>query len=351
MAKGKKRLGLVVYRAEPAEAQADAVLAALLGRSATSTPFDRLDWLRLLAEKSFPGETFFVAVARDGDSVAALPLRHTAQGLAPVANWYSFIARPLCNDPARFPVLLQALAENLQDEGALRFGPLPLEESQLLHDALRAGGWVGTQTACDTNHILTVAGRSFAEYWAARPGQLRETVRRKGKKGVVSLRIETVFDLADWAAYEAIYGLSWKPSEGNPDFLRAFARAESNAGSLRLGIAEIDGKPVAAQFWTVEGGTAFIHKLAHDETAKVHSPGTLLSAMLFEHVIDIDKVGLVDFGTGNDPYKRDWMDGCRTRYALEFYRPAAVRHWKSLGRMAARHLLARRPLVSAAPAG
>ncbi|OYW46277.1 MAG: hypothetical protein B7Z36_04960 [Novosphingobium sp. 12-63-9] len=199
--------------------------------------------------------------------------------------------------------------------------------------------------------MLSVDGRSFAEYWASRPGQLRETVRRKGKKGVVSLRIETEFHAADWDAYEAIYGLSWKPTEGRPTFLRRFAEMESDAGALRLGVAEIDGKAVAAQFWTVEGGTAFIHKLAHDEAAKAQSPGTLLSAALFEHVIDRDGVQLVDFGTGNDPYKRDWMDGCRTRYALEFYRPGAVRHWKALGKLAVRTALARRPLVSAPTAG
>ena len=80
---------------------------------------------------------------------------------------------------------------------------------------------------------------------------------------------------------------------------------------LRLGIAEIDGQPVAAQFWTVEGGTAFIHKLAHDERFRKQSPGTLLTAAMFAHVIDVDRVDLVDFGTGDDPYKRDWMDAVR----------------------------------------
>lgn len=346
-----KRLGLLVYRAELAEAQADPVLAALHGRSPTSTPFDRLGWLRLMADECFPGETCFLAVARDGDAVATLPLRQSAQGLVPLANWYSFTARPQCNDPACFPQLLQALIGNIGLEGALHFSPLPQAEATAMHDAFRASGWVGTLEPCDANHILTVAGRSFAQYWASRPGQLRETVRRKGKKGVVSLRIETSFNPADWDAYEAIYGLSWKPGEGNPRFLRRFAQMESDAGALRLGIAEIDGKAVAAQFWTVEGGTAFIHKLAHDEAAKALSPGTLLSAALFEHVIDRDRVSLVDFGTGNDPYKRDWMDGCRTRYRVEFYRPAAVRHWKALAKQTARRLLARRPLVSAPTAG
>jgi hypothetical protein len=57
-----------------------------------------------------------------------------------------------------------------------------------------------------------------------------------------------------------------------------------------MAIARAEGEPVAAQFWTVEGGTAFIHKLAHTEASKPLSPGTTLSAALFEQVIDRDGV-------------------------------------------------------------
>src|SRR3546814_3818205 len=77
---------------------------------------------------------------------------------------------------------------------------------------------------------------------------------------------------------------------------------------LRMGIARIEGVPVAAQYWTVEDGTAFIHKLAHVEDSLKASPGTLLSAALFRRAIEVDGVKRVDFGTGNDGYKRDWMN-------------------------------------------
>jgi CelD/BcsL family acetyltransferase involved in cellulose biosynthesis len=117
--------------------------------------------------------------------------------------------------------------------------------------------------------------------------------------------------------------------------------AEGAAGRLRLGVARIAGKPVAAQFWTVEAGTAFIHKLAHDEDASKHSPGTLLSAALFEHVIDRDRVDEIDFGTGDDPYKRDWMEAVRNRHAVELYRLAAPRVWPALARAAAKQMLGR----------
>ena len=100
-------------------------------------------------------------------------------------------------------------------------------------------------------------------------------------------------------------------------------------------------QPVAAQFWTVEAGTAFIHKLAYVEEAKPLSPGTTLTAALMEQVIDRDGVTLVDFGTGDDPYKRDWMEVQRPRYALAAMNPADPRQWPALGKLLLRRLAGR----------
>jgi CelD/BcsL family acetyltransferase involved in cellulose biosynthesis len=107
---------------------------------------------------------------------------------------------------------------------------------------------------------------------------------------------------------------------------------------MRFALALADGKPVAAQFWTVEAGTAFIHKLAHIEEAKPLSPGTTLSAALFERVIDRDKVDLIDFGTGNDGYKRDWMEEVRTRYRVELLRPLRPGNWPRIAKAGLRRL-------------
>jgi len=93
--------------------------------------------------------------------------------------------------------------------------------------------------------------------------------------------------------------------------------------------------------WTVEGGTAFIHKLAHRESAKALSPGSVLSAALFRHVIDEDRVATIDFGTGDDPYKRDWMEEVRSRWRLEIVRAGAPANWPFLAQKAAQSLAAR----------
>ena len=61
---------------------------------------------------------------------------------------------------------------------------------------------------------------------------------------------------------------------------------------------------------------ASIFKLNYDKAWKQYSPGSILMAFLIQHVIDNDKVGEIDFLTGNDAYKQDWMSERRERWRL-----------------------------------
>ncbi|MCA0890579.1 GNAT family N-acetyltransferase [Qipengyuania flava] len=291
-------------------------------------PFDRLDWFALLDDPLY-------ALAESGRGRVLLPLQRERRQLASLANWFSFTWRPLGDDPA----LLAALARDLRRQThRVELAPLPDEDGSAtaLEIAFRDAGWLVAREVCDENHVLPVAGRSFAEYWATRPGKMRTTLKRKARK--VEITILTHFDEAAWAEYRAVYESSWKPQEERADLLEAFARAEGAAGRIRLGIARAAGEPVAAQFWTVENGTAYIHKLAHIEAAKPLSAGTTLSAALFEHAIDIDGVELVDFGTGSDGYKRDWMEANRPRYRLTCLDWRNPRAWSAIAKARFRHL-------------
>ena len=328
---------VVNYHDDLKEVQGDAVLAGLLSAPAACAPFDRLEWWRGLNEHC--GIVPVIAVASDGAARAVLPLRRNERRLEALANWYSFRVSPLWTPGADPAALFAAMARDLAGEAPqIVLAPLPDEngETTLLAEAFRKAGWTVFREVCDTNHVLPVVRRSYAEYIASRPGQLRTTLKRKANK--VRVTIETSFNSASWAAYEAIYAQSWKPEEGSPVFLRAFAEAEGAAGRLRLGLAFAEGEPVAAQFWTVEQGTAFIHKLANTEASKALSPGTTLSAALFEHVIDRDRVELVDFGTGDDPYKRDWMEAQRPRYRLELFCAGSPGNWPKIAKRVLRGL-------------
>jgi len=75
-------------------------------------------------------------------------------------------------------------------------------------------------------------------------------------------------------------------------------------------------QPVAAQLWFVLHGKANIFRLAYDQAWKQYSPGSILTSFLMEYVIDTDNVTEIDFLTGNDTYKQDWMSERRERWAL-----------------------------------
>jgi hypothetical protein len=329
----------VQYHDDLKEVQSDADLARLLSDEVQTAPFDRLDWWRLLAEHC--DLTPHLAIARNGAGNAVLPLAGSGAHLTQLSNWYTFRYRPIVTPGADAAGLLTKLARDLPTKARrITLTGLPGDDADLLAAAFHKAGWLTWREQSDVNHVLTLGGRDYAAFLADRPGRLRTTLKRKA--GKVAVQVLTHFDEAVWAAYEDIYATSWKPEEGSPAFLRAFAQAEGAAGRLRLAIAHsLEGEAIAAQMWTVEGHTAFIHKLAHRESAKPLSPGSVLSAALFRHVIDGDKVAMIDFGTGDDPYKRDWMEEIRPRYRLDLIRPQAPANWPILARKAAQSLAAR----------
>jgi hypothetical protein len=297
-------------------------------------PFDRPQWFDLLADMHWTGHTRHDAAGNAGGARARMPLVEQSRGhLVSLSNWYSFVHRPLfagSREPAAQMMALTDMFGALRKRAA-RITLYPVPETDGSHPALcraleAAGWWVSAQATGDS-HWLDLEGLDHDSWWAGRPGALRSTVARKAKKNIVALSIATRCDPEFWAAYEAIYAASWKPEEGNSALLRAFAEAEGRAGRIRLGLARIEGAPVAAQFWTVENGSAFIHKLAHVEDSVRASPGTLLTAALFRHVIEQDGVRRIDFGTGNDPYKRDWMNRHNRLWRIEAFNPWRPAVW------------------------
>ncbi|BBC72968.1 conserved hypothetical protein [Altererythrobacter sp. B11] len=303
-------------------------------------PFARLEWFGLIEAA---GTRPLIAVHREkhGETVA-LPLQGDGRALANCTNWYAFTWSDLATPGSDRPTALRRIARDLAKRAdRITLTKLAEEDgtADRLHRAFREAGWLVRRSRCDSNHVLPLHGRSYAEYLADRPGKLRTTLKRKAKK--VEIEIFSDFQPDAWQIYEHVYAQSWKPEEGDPALLRRFAEQEGAAGRLRLALARHEGAVVAAQFWTVEDGTAYIHKLAHLESARPLSAGTVLSAALFERVIDIDRVELVDFGTGNDPYKAEWMEEIRPRYRLDCWRAERPANWPALARAALRTLVSR----------
>jgi hypothetical protein len=309
-----------------------------LSRTNQPVLFDRIGWFGLLAHHAPPGR---LAAFRAEDATGArawLPLAQTGRRrCGAYANWYTFRFAPVWSAApmASRPALIEAIARAVRRRAArILMEPMEAHDAALLQAGFAAAGWRSRTVEQTGNWRHRVTG-DFAAYWNDRPGPLRETVRRRQRGGAVAIEICRSFDPARWAEYEAVYARSWKPAEGSPALLEALARMEGAAGTLRLGIARIGARAVAAQLWLVEGGTAMIHKLAYDEAARAHSPGTLLSHAMFRHAIDVDRVSLIDYGTGDDSYKADWMSERQPLLALELANPrqptglAACARWRA----------------------
>jgi CelD/BcsL family acetyltransferase involved in cellulose biosynthesis len=147
------------------------------------------------------------------------------------------------------------------------------------------------------------------------------------------------------AQYNAVYQRSWKIPESHPHFIEAICHAFAEHDWLRLGLVRVNGTPIAAQIWFVKDGVASIFKLAYDEQHKVLSAGTVLSMALLRHAIDIDRVTKIDYLTGDDAYKVQYMSRCREMWCLQAYRKASLaglfglyesskarlRHWLNRG--------------------
>lgn len=307
-----------------------------LDRHVQPSLYDRLDWLDLTRTQLWPDSPLAIPTVRHGTNALWLPIRDdgASHGRA-LASWYTLAFAPLFTphtDAAIRADLLGQAARLLRRRFAtINLWPLEPDVAAALQRAFATNGWLARDRFEAAHWVAHTAGQDFDAYWAARSSRLRNTVRRRARKSPVETRIFDRFDPQAWAAYEAVYAASWKPAEGSMAFLRALAKAEGAAGTLRLGLAARNGRPVAAQLWTVENGLATIHKLAHLESEREHSPGTLLSEAMFRHILDHDRPTLVSYGNGDEPYKADWMDERRERRRLQLFN---LHHPLGLARLA-----------------
>lgn len=312
-------------------------LQGRLDRRAVPCLFDRLDWFASLHAHCLSDQPVRLIAALDGDAQAWLFLTApAARRASALANWYSFGWAPVVTgaaDMAQHTRLLDALARHLLATSR-QVDLYPMEDTGPWLASLRHAGWFALSRPMGGRHVLRLSGRDFATYWADRPGRLRNLVRRKGRASPYALSITDQLTDALWRDYVDVHGRSWKQPEPGLSFLHALAERESAAGTLRLGFARVEGRAVAAQLWTVENGVALIHKLSHDRAHDAGSPGTLLSHAMFERAIDGDRVDMIDYGTGDNGYKTDWMEERIPLYRIDAFNPRAPSSWLPAARTA-----------------
>jgi len=269
-----------------------------------------------------------------------MPLRK----LSAFTNYYSCFFAVLFPGEGERHKSMQALAAAIAAErprwDLVEIHPLDKgsEEFAAMIAAFRNAGFVVQTYFLSGNWYLPVLGRTYEQYVKSLAPALRNTLRRKRKKleesGRACIEIVTGGDGLERAveAYTKVYLASWKSPEPYADFIPGLIRLCARLGALRLGVLYVDGEAAASQLWIVHHGRALIYKLAYDERFADLSVGTVLTATLMQYVLDVDKVEEVDYLTGDDAYKKDWMSHRRERWGMLAMNPRTPRGALSLVR-------------------
>lgn len=302
------------------------------------------EWYRTVLDHALPrgSEPLFALCRIDNRAAALFPmLLRNGRELQSLTTPYTCLWRPLLAD--RLPADLlrstgSALGRFVSSWPIVRLDALEANWLGLapLLAGIRAAGLAAHLFDHFGNWYEPVRQLSWPEYLQSRPGVLRETIRRKLRRA----EHEAVFTVLRWpaeltdgiAAYESVYRRSWKAPEPFPRFNPALMRATAQLGVLRLGLLRAGGKTIAAQFWILANGSACVLKLAHDEAFKSLSPGTVLTALMIRELIESERVAELDFGCGDDAYKRLWASQRRQRIGVLVLNPRRLRGVTALGR-------------------
>ncbi|ANG62528.1 hypothetical protein A8C75_08515 [Marinobacterium aestuarii] len=281
------------------------------------------------------GDVFFLCMAdNNGRAVAVLPMWRNegrfhgvkVRKLTGLSNYYSpiydvIIDASLTTREYAYSFFMTYLWKEMKGWDLVDFYPVSIEAR---NDILKISGvkiWKFDYFI--TKNFYHDSCENFENYISSRSSRVVNTVKRKFKKldavGGWSVCIYTELDSIESKLkdYHRVYENSWKNDEPYPEFINGFARMCAKKNRLRLGVLDVDGKPIAVQLWVVANRVAYIYKLAYDKNYKNLSPGTVLTTKMIERVIKIDNVEVIDFLTGLDFFKKEWMDRSRCLYGVQ----------------------------------
>lgn len=299
---------------------------ALAGGGGEPDIFHSGDWFRTLAACGFNGARRLAAFDEDGEA-AALYLAAERGRLVSLTNFYTMRYAPLVRPDALSSIeaLAREIARQRWPAVELRCLVATDETTRCLIAALEQAGLVTHTYAQAENWYVPTAGMTAEGYFGERESmrdKIARAARRFAKNHQSGFNLYTADDgILD---YMRVYASSWKQPERFPWFIPALARLAAQRGDLRMGVLYADEQPVAAQLWLVCEGRATIYKVAYDEAFAKWSVGSILGKAMFEHVLEHDRPDEIDYGTGSDAYKRDWMTAKRDLIGVVAFNPCTV---------------------------
>jgi CelD/BcsL family acetyltransferase involved in cellulose biosynthesis len=278
--------------------------------TAAATPFQRHGWLRAWWDHFGAGRPLAVAVARQGDRLAAaLPLLRahhkigvlSLRSLESASNDHSFRFGPLCRDDA--PDALDAIWAHLRsiestwDLLLLREIAVPEGEEgreRFAVMAARDGHPFGVWRSYASPY-LRLEG-TWETFLADLPGKFRYNLRNRAKKlegeGTVAFQVVRDGDVSE-ALLDACFDVerrSWKGEEGSAiacdptlrSFYRTVARDAAARGALRLNLLRVGERIAAFDLSFQEGARYYCLKISYDPDFARFGAGQLLNARILE---------------------------------------------------------------------
>jgi CelD/BcsL family acetyltransferase involved in cellulose biosynthesis len=319
--------------------QLDALPPEALALFDQESPFSTLAWYRAVTAHALPPDAVpaFLVARLNGRILAVFPMQrgpgNTLGSLAPpyTSLWQPLICEAAAHDPESLLLIGRSFASICRRLATVRLEAMDASSLDLpkLMAGLRAGGILPLRFDNFGNWHQPLE-QGWAGYLAARPSALYETIRRRTKRlagdpGVCFSLVEGVANLDQAIAdYGAIYAASWKQPEPFENFIAGYVREAATENTLRLFLLHLNATPIAAQIWIVQAGVGHLLKLAHLESHRALSPGTVLTAHAIQQLMQRDNIAHLDFGRGDDAYKSLWASERRQRIGLLLANPSTI---------------------------
>ena len=130
--------------------------------------------------------------------------------------------------------------------------------------------------------------------------------------------------------YQTVYAKSWKRPERFPMFIPELLRLGLAKGQMRVAMLYLDGQPAATEIYILYNGQATSFKGGYDPAYNKYAPATVLRIFSHKYLLEVDGVNEIDFGYGEQRYKKDWASKRRCLVGILAFNPRSLMGWKLL---------------------
>ena len=305
-------------------------------------PWMNWEWFALFLKYFLTNSTLFILLVHKAEEIAAIApfvivekkykglLKiKVVQFISNVHSFSSFIFGESSMDARRTIVdkIVRYFRDEYTDWDILELEKIPEENNffSILIDALTATSLKNRTYSLKGDWYLDGITYSFSEYSKNLPRIHRKDTNRNKRhlKEAGNLTFYIKRDVEDLDKYLDLYSelreKSWKAAEKDSSFLREATNLIAEKGWLRLAFLFFNGAPIASDKWIVWNKIGLAWDGLYDLEFSKYSPGKVLESEMIEYMIDQEKVFEIDFGEGDEVYKKRWTPKRRERKSITVF--------------------------------